>query len=81
VGGLLKLEKMCGVGRWVGIRSRRRKICVYEYVYEYGKKSSENGLPTYSYTHSYTRISSRSQSWLPVRCLPPDKLQSPAQPG
>jgi len=29
------------------------EICVYEYVYEYGRR-----LPlTYSYTYSYTRIS------------------------
>jgi hypothetical protein len=31
---------------------------VYEYVYEYGKNPCENALPTYSYTYSYTRISS-----------------------
>ena len=36
------------------------EICVYEYVYEHGKKSGENGVPTYSCTYSYTRISSRS---------------------
>jgi hypothetical protein len=31
-------------------------ICVEEYVYEYGKKSGENAVPTYSCTYSYTSI-------------------------
>ena len=42
-----KLQRMAGT-----------EICVYEYVYEYGRKSGEDGLPTYSYTYSYTRLSS-----------------------
>jgi hypothetical protein len=31
---------------------------VYEYVYEYDKNPGANTFPTYSYTYSYTRISS-----------------------
>jgi hypothetical protein len=31
---------------------------VYEHVYEYGKNPGANTLQTYSYTYSYTRISS-----------------------
>ncbi len=33
------------------------KTCVYEYVYECRTKSPGNGVPSRSYTHSYTPIS------------------------
>jgi hypothetical protein len=34
------------------------EIGVYEYVYEYEGPKSAHGFPPYSYTHSYTQISS-----------------------
>jgi hypothetical protein len=33
------------------------EIRVYEHVYEYGVNPSEDMLPTYSYTYSYSQIS------------------------